>query len=134
MRFTENIYRERHKWVCLLFVLYGITLLPSCLWAQLPKQPKEEAGSLTGEVVDAKGAPVVGALILWQAADGGKPHVLRSNAQGQFRIAQLRPGLYDLRASSGKTSSDWTHNVVVRPGTRAGVRLCLKVRTAENSK
>jgi len=116
----------RRMWMGILFLLCGVVLLPEGLRAQLPKEHREAPGRLDGEVVDAKGAPVAGAQVLWQAADGGRPHVLRSDARGQFHIAPLRAGLYDIRASVGNTLSDWSHNVVVRPGAKATVQLRLK--------
>src|ERR1035437_2389636 len=113
----------RRAWMGIVFLLCGVALLSAGLRAQLPKEHKEAPGSLDGEVVDAKGAPVAGAQVLWQAADSGRPHVLHSDARGQFRIAQLRAGLYELRASAGNISSDWSHNVLVQPGAKANVKL-----------
>jgi virginiamycin B lyase len=93
--------------------------------AQVPKVAKQKPGGLSGEVVNTKGAPVAGAQILWQAADGETPHVLHSDAQGRFRIEKLRSGSYDLRASAGGTWSQWEHNVLVRPGNDTTVTLRL---------
>jgi virginiamycin B lyase len=95
--------------------------------AQVPKSAvaKQKPGGLNGEVVNAKGAPVAGAQILWQASDGETPHVLHSDAHGRFHIEQLRTGAYDLRASVGGTWSEWKHNVFVRPGEDANVILRL---------
>jgi virginiamycin B lyase len=93
--------------------------------AQLPKVAKQKPGGLDGEVVNAKGAPVAGAQILWQAADGETPHVLHSDAQGRFHIEPLRTGSYDLRASASGTWSEWKHNVFVRPGNDTNVTLRL---------
>ncbi|HEY2645443.1 MAG TPA: carboxypeptidase regulatory-like domain-containing protein [Candidatus Acidoferrales bacterium] len=93
--------------------------------AQVPKVAKQKSGSLGGEVVNAKGAPVAGAQILWQVADGETPHVLHSDAHGRFRIEPLHAGLYTLRASSNGTWSEWEHNVLVRPGGDANVTLRL---------
>ena len=115
----------RRTWMGIVFLLCGVALLPAGLRAQLPKEHKEAPGSLDGEVVDAKDAPVAGAQILWQAADGGRPHVLHSDARGQFHIVSLRAGLYELRASAGNIWSDWSHNVLVRPGAKANVKLRL---------
>ena len=84
--------------------------------AQYPKVAKKPPGSITGEVVNAKGAPVAGAQILWGSADGETPHLLHSDAQGRFYIEGLRMGLYDLRASAGGAWSEWEHNVQVVPG------------------
>jgi virginiamycin B lyase len=96
-------------------------------WAQVPKSAvaKQKPGGLDGEVVNAKGAPVADAQILWQAADGETPHVLHSDAHGRFHIEQLRTGFYDLRASAGGTWSQWEHNILVRPGDDANVTLRL---------
>jgi virginiamycin B lyase len=95
--------------------------------AQVPKSSvaKQKPGGLDGEVVNAKGAPVAGAQILWQAADGETPHVLHSDAQGRFHIEKLRSGFYDLRASASGTWSQWEHNILVRPGDDANVTLRL---------
>jgi hypothetical protein len=62
--------------------------------AQSIKVAKKKPGTLGGEVVNAKGAPVAGAQILWQAADGETPHVLHSDAQGKFYVGVLRTGSY----------------------------------------
>jgi hypothetical protein len=119
----------RCRWVGILFLLAGMNLVPASLRAQLPKRPKQAPGSLGGTVVSAKGTPVANAQILWQGSYGGKPHALHSDAQGHFRIASLRPGLYDLRASAGGVSSQWSHNVLVRPGAEAS----LSVRLAQTA-
>jgi virginiamycin B lyase len=95
--------------------------------AQVPKSSvaKQKPGGLDGEVVNAKGAPVAGAQILWQAADGETPHLLHSDAQGRFHIEKLRTGIYELRASANGTWSEWKQNVLVRPGEDANVTLRL---------
>jgi virginiamycin B lyase len=93
--------------------------------AQGPKVAKQKPGGLDGEVVNAKGAPVAGAQILWQVADGETPHVLHSDAHGRFHVEPLRTGSYDLRASAGGAWSEWEHNVFVRPGNDTNVTLRL---------
>jgi virginiamycin B lyase len=98
--------------------------------AQYPKTKRLKPGRLSGEVVSAKGAPVAGAQILWQRADGSTPHVLHSDAQGRFHIDPLRAGLYDLRASADGAWSEWEHNVIVRPGSEANVKLRLLFKAA----
>src|ERR1700733_6456646 len=99
-------------------------------WAQVPKSTvaKQKPGGLDGEVVNAKGAPVADAQILWQAADGETPHVLHSDSQGKFQLESLRTGSYDLRASADGASSEWEHNVLVRPGSVSNVTLRLTVK------
>ena len=94
-------------------------------WAQGPKVARQKPGGLEGQVVTSKGVPVPGAQILWQVADGETPHVLHSDAHGQFHIEPLHTGVYDLRASANGTWSEWEHNVLVRPGTNTHVTLRL---------
>jgi virginiamycin B lyase len=108
--------------------LFGALVLPAGVRAQVPKVAKQEPGTLGGEVLNAKGAPVAGAQILWQSSDGRIPHVLHSDAQGRFHIPQLRAGLYDVRASTADTWSEWEQNVSVRPGVEARVTLRLKFK------
>ena len=105
----------------------AIAFVSSGAHGQIPKSAvaKQKPGGLDGEVVSAKGAPVAGAQILWQASDGETPHVLHSDAQGRFHIEPLRTGSYDLRASANGTWSEWEHNVFVRPGNDTSVTLRL---------
>ncbi len=122
----------RRTWRNIAIIFCGAVLVPATLWAQYPKVARERPGRLNGRVISAKGAPVAGAQIMWQASDGGAPHVLHSDAQGRFHVARLRAGLYEVRASSAGTWSKWEQNVVVRPGRAANVtlRLTFKSRLA----
>ena len=111
----------------LAILLWCGWLLPAHLGAQYPKQPKVAPASLGGEVVSAKGAPVARAAVLYQASDGRTPRVVHTDAEGHFRIAEIRAGLYDLRAVKGKGQSEWSHNVLVRPAQQTSVTLRLAV-------
>src|ERR1700674_2639520 len=113
----------------LAILLWCGCLLPARLSAQYPKRPKEPAASLGGEVVSAKGAPIARAAVLYQASDGRTPRVIHTDAEGHFRIAEIRAGLYDLRAVKGNGQSEWSHNVLVRPGQQTSVTLRLVVET-----
>lgn len=116
--------RGRLNFVLAICAAAGV---PAGAWAQVPKSAvaKQKPGGLDGVVVNAKGAPVAGAQILWQAADGETPHVLHSDAHGKFHVEPLRPGFYDLRASANNTWSAWEHNILVKPGDEANVTLRL---------
>lgn len=116
----------RNKWFGIAFLLCVAALLPARLPGQLPKTHKQGPGNLAGTVVNAKGAPVGGAQVLWQASDGEKPHVVHADDQGHFQILALRAGLYDLRASEGEASSEWERNVLVRPGAQSSLKLRLE--------
>ncbi|MBZ5642827.1 MAG: carboxypeptidase regulatory-like domain-containing protein [Acidobacteriia bacterium] len=118
----------RHARLNLVIPICAALCVSATLRAQYPKVAPAKPGSLAGEVVNAKGAPVAGAQILWQAADGSVPHVLHSDAHGHFRIDPLRAGLYEIRANAGEAWSEWEHNVVVRPGSEASVKLRLSFK------
>ncbi len=106
----------------------GIILLVLAACAAGIGNAKPVDGVLGGIVLNAKGAPVNAAEILWQSADGTAPHATRTDAGGRFRIAGIRQGLYDVRAQAAGMTSEWQHNVVVRPGGEASVTLRLSHR------
>src|SRR5665213_2292415 len=109
----------------LAFLFCAAALVPVGANAQVPKVAKLRPGGVDGEVVNAKGAPVADAQILWQISDGETPHILHSDANGRFHIGPLRMGSYDLRASAGGAWSEWEHNLLVRPATDSNVTLRL---------
>lgn len=110
-------------------IAFGLVFVAVTLWfGSVPAQARPRRsgrGVIQGEVVDANGAPVSHAEIVWQTADGRSPHALRSDAHGHFRIAKVRPGLYELRASVRGTSSEWDENVLVRSGRETRLLLQL---------
>ena len=80
---------------------------------------------LSGTVLNSRGVPVAGARVFWQASDGRAPHALHTDANGKFRVDPLREGWYDLRAEAAGSWSEWEHNVIVRHGQQADVKLRL---------
>jgi Carboxypeptidase regulatory-like domain len=52
---------------------------------------------LNGTILDPNGAVVLGAEIKVQAAGDGKPITTKTNAEGNFSLAGLQPGLYNLQ-------------------------------------
>jgi virginiamycin B lyase len=111
-----------------MIVICAAAFVCTGVWGQAPKVPKQPPGNLAGLVVNAKGAPVAGAQVLWQVADGETPHLLHSDAQGRFRIEKLHTGVYSLRASFGGAWSEWEQNVFVHPGGDTNVTLRLKFK------
>jgi len=121
----------RRRRLKIAFLVCAAALVSAGARTQVPKSSvaKQKPGGLDGVVVNAKGAPVAGAQIMWQAADGGTPHVLHSDAQGRFHVGPLRTGSYELRGSASGTWSEWEHNVLVRPGDDTNVTLRLTFKT-----
>jgi len=105
-----------------------IVLLALAAWAGGVAYANIVDGVLHGIVLNAKGAPVKAADVFWQTADGKAPHAARTDASGRFRIANVRQGLYEVRAQAAGMTSEWEHNVVVRPGREASLTLRLSRR------
>ena len=133
MKEKENSWRRkvlRRNRLKIAILLCAALSVSAGARAQVPKTAKQKPGGLDGQVVNAKGAPVANAQILWQVSDGETPHVLHSDSQGRFHVGPLRTGSYDLRASAGGTWSEWEHNVLVRPGGDSSVTLRLTFKEA----
>lgn len=82
-------------------------------------------GTLAGTVLDSHGAPVAGARVTSQNADGVHPRATLTNAQGRFFFPKLWHGLYDARAYHHGVWSDWKHNINVYTGRQTEVTLVL---------
>ncbi len=84
------------------------------------------SGSITGEVVDAQGAPVPGATVTVTSPQGPKTFVTDSN--GRFFAPYLTPGRYAVRVELSGFSPVEQKNIEVRLGQRLELSgLTLKV-------
>lgn len=81
-----------------------VTLFFLCFAAQLAMA--QSTGSIQGRVTDASGAPVLGAVIIAEAADGTH-HTTVSDIEGAFQISSLAVGNYNIRISANGLA-DWT--------------------------
>ena len=111
---------QKHRFQAVIFALLTVAAFAGGI-----AYAKVVEGALVGVVLNGKGAPVNAAEVFWQTADGKAPHAARTDASGKFRIRGIRQGLYDVRAESAGMTSEWAHNIIVRPGTEASVTLRL---------
>jgi Carboxypeptidase regulatory-like domain len=88
-------------------------------------------GTLAGTVLGPSGAPVAGARVTSQNADGQHPQATVTNAQGRFFFPQLVHGLYDVRAYHNGVWSEWKQNIAVYTGEQTEVTLRLPGKTAK---
>jgi len=87
-------------------------------------------GSITGEVVDAQGAPVPGATVTIFSPQGAKSFV--SDGNGRFFAPYLTPGRYSVRVELAGFSSVEQKNIDVRLGQRVSLtNLQLRVGALE---
>ena len=91
----------------------------------------ETTGTLAGTVLGPSGAPVTGARVTSQNADGQHPQATLTNAQGRYFFPQLVHGLYDVRAYHDGVWSEWKHNITVYTDKQTEVTLILPSKTVK---
>jgi hypothetical protein len=84
----------------------------------------QETGSIQGKVTDSSGAPILGAVVKIDAADGTS-RVTATDMEGAFQLSSLAPGNYSVRISASGLS-DWAASDV-SPSSSADSRLLLAV-------
>jgi protocatechuate 3,4-dioxygenase beta subunit len=63
-----------------------------------PAFAQEVTGTIAGTVIDQSGAAVAGANVTVKSVERGITYAAASNEAGLYRISQLPPGNYELRA------------------------------------
>src|SRR5437660_2865653 len=85
----------RPKWIALLVLLTGVLLFPRGIWAQ-----SVTSGAIAGVVRDATGAVLPGVTV--EAASPAlieKVRTVVTDGVGQYKILELRPGIYTVTFS-----------------------------------
>jgi hypothetical protein len=99
------------------FVLLSIFLLALLAACGVSAAPQHKGSStLSGVVLGPDDKPVAHANVSYQSSDGSQPHVVHTDAHGNFSIPKLRADNYDLRASGKGVFSEWEKNVRLRGG------------------
>jgi hypothetical protein len=104
------------------FVVLLLAAAPSR--AQIKKDPGNAV--IEGIVLAPDGKPLANARVFLQPSDGLVPHVAKTGPDGHFRFENMHQGLFDLRAQSQGTQSDWRRNISVKPSDDINVTLKLK--------
>ena len=86
----------------------------------------QEAGTLSGQVVDSLGARVAGASVALMR-DGSQVGESTSSAEGIFMFPALAAGRYQVTATAPGFQSRTTDPIYAGPGTRATVEVVLEV-------
>ncbi len=88
--------------------------------------PFNGMAEVTGSVTDSSGTAVAGATVTARTGESGAPRAAKSNGDGQFTLAGLAPGDYDVRISS-PGFRDAQRSVTLQARDRAVVRVMLSV-------
>lgn len=87
-------------------------------------------GTVGGVVLERSGKPASGADVIIERSDGSLPLAARTNANGRYLFKYVHAGLYDIRASRGRTATVWKHNILVHAGRETVIDLRLEpIRT-----
>jgi hypothetical protein len=88
----------------------------------------QPAGSIRGSVLDSSGAPILGAVVTAEGANGNRS-VTATDAEGTFKISPLTPGSYRLRISAAGLS-DFTDPAVNVAETAESTPLAIVLQVA----
>jgi carboxypeptidase family protein/TonB-dependent receptor-like protein len=91
---NHSVRERRGSFRTAIFLFVSLALLPFALLAQNPR------GTLRGVVLDWKGGRVPAAKIAVQAAETSFQREASSDTRGEFRLDDLLPGAYHLRANA----------------------------------
>src|SRR5947207_7340989 len=91
---------------------YAIVLFMAPLYAQV------SSGSLSGEIRDVSGAAVAGAQVTAKQEATGSSRVVRSDAAGVYRFAELPIGSYILTVENGGSRSITTSAILLEVNQR----------------
>ena len=101
----------------------ALALVASVFWA--PAASAQDAGTLTGVIKDAAGAPVEGAFVQMKNAQRRLNFMVITQAGGKFTNARLPAGNYVVQAIGGEQQSALSAPVEVAAGKSASVDLAL---------
>ena len=87
-------------------------------------QVDSSAGTISGTVVDASGAPIADAQITL-TDEGGSQHTTISDAAGEFLLLNLPTGVYTVRATASGFAPTVQQNIPVAVGRTAHIPLVL---------
>jgi streptogramin lyase len=90
----------------------------------------QEAGTLSGVIKDASGAPVAGAFVQMKNAERRLNFMVISHEEGKYTINRLPPGKYVVQAIGGEQQSAQSAPIEVATGKAAAVDLSLNVSRA----
>jgi len=89
----------------LLIVIFLLVLAAVRETSAAPQ--RKGSSTLSGVVLGPDDRPVAHASVSYQSSSGSAPHVVRTDAHGQFSVSKLKADNYDLRASGKGVFSTW---------------------------
>jgi hypothetical protein len=91
------------------------------------------SGSIHGNVTDPTGAGIPSATVVATDAERGTKYTAPADSRGQYNLASLPPGTYDLRVESAGFGAKLQKGVVVSVGSVTSVDFSLEVARASTT-
>ena len=101
---------------------------PSQAWAQ-----GETTSAIVGEVRDATGAVVPGAIVTITNLETGLKRGAQTDNAGRFHFPQLKPGAYSVRVEAQGFEPQQNDNVIFGLGQKQTVDFTLKIARIQRS-
>ncbi|MFZ0818877.1 MAG: carboxypeptidase-like regulatory domain-containing protein [Candidatus Acidiferrales bacterium] len=95
---------------------------------------QEKSTTISGVVQGADGKPLAKARVYLQPSDGRAPHTVVTDAEGRYQFANLRAGLYDLKAHANGAWTELERNINVHAKEDVTVNLKFKPPAATPTK
>ncbi len=105
------------QWACAACAVLGFSF---SLWGQT-------TGQITGTVTDTSGAIVPGATVRVQSPSQGINRIVTTNGSGNYLVAGLPYGVYNLQVSAHGFKTYLAKGVVLRTGEKARANVALQV-------
>lgn len=115
------------RWPTVAFVTFMLLSAPIAGSAQTT------FGSVEGRVLDAGGAVLPGATVTVENAATGLVRTAVTNEQGLYRVLNLPPATYDIRAELAQFRPELRRQVVLTVGQTIELNFTLDVSTVEQS-
>jgi hypothetical protein len=116
-----------NAWSFAVFSLLITSLVGGTTATTAPKT-HTHLGRLAGKVSGPNDAPVAGARVTVETADGRHPHATSTDAQGHFSFPDILAGTYEARAYWDGAWSEWQRNLIVRAGKTTEIRLRISAK------
>jgi hypothetical protein len=94
---------------------------------------QEPFGSIEGTVNDPQGAIVQNATVTVRNVATNATRTAQTNENGQYRVLQLQPGVYEVRAAAANFKQSILENIQVQVGQTAAVDISLQVGGANET-
>ena len=110
-------------------VVAALSAVVACVvpLAVLRAQNAKPLSSVSGTVYDASGAVISGASVLFKNADGSNQEVVKANAAGEYRLASLPAGKYNVEVKAPGFAIYQKSGVVLEAGAQEQVDVKLSL-------